>query len=81
MTASNTRIHLTPSNVQKAHYDMLQETKLTDLTLEVITYFFYMFLALLIAYGHRSPDAYRMGSNIKSMVITDKFDQVLLHFF
>ena len=77
---SKTRIPLSPSIVEKAHIDRLKEIQIRDLTLEIVLYFIYLFFALLIAYGHRSPGAYEMGSSIQSMIITKKFDQVLLLF-
>ena len=77
---SKTRIPLSPSIVEKAHNDRLKEIQIRDLTLEIVVYFVYIFFALLIAYGHRSPGAYEMGSSIKSMIVTNKFDQVLLQF-
>eukprot|EP00112_Aurelia_sp_Birch-Aquarium-sp1_P002284 Seg1249.12 transcript_id=Seg1249.12/GoldUCD/mRNA.D3Y31 product="Polycystic kidney disease protein 1-like 2" protein_id=Seg1249.12/GoldUCD/D3Y31 len=78
---SKTRIPLSPSLVEKAHNERLQEIKIQNLTLEIIVYFVYIFFALLIAYGHRSSGAYEMGSSIKSMIVTKKFDQVLLLFY
>ena len=77
---SKTRIPLSASFVEKAHNDRLKEMKIKNLTLEIVVYFVYVFFALLIAYGHRSPGAYEMGSSINSMIITNKFDQVLLFF-
>ena len=74
---SKTRIPLSPSIVEKAHNDRLKEIQIRNLTLEIVLYFVYIFFGLLIAYGHRSPGAYEMGSSIKSMIITKKFDQVL----
>ena len=80
VSTSKTRIPLSPSIVEKAHNDRLKEIQIRDLTLEIVVYFVYIFFALLIAYGHRSPGAYEMGSSIKSMIVTNKFDQVLLLF-
>ena len=74
---SKTRIPLSPSIVEKAHNDRLKEIQIRDLTFEIILYFVYIFFALLIAYGHRSAGGYDMGSSIKSMIVTKKFDQVL----
>ena len=80
MARSKTRIPLSASFVEKAHNERLNELKIKNLTLEIIVYFVYIFFALLIAYGHRSPGAYEMGASINSMMITNKFDKVLLFF-
>ena len=77
-TGSRIRVPLTESYVHRAHMNRLKQMQMTDVTLEIIVYFFYIFLALLIAYGHRSPNAYGMGINIKQMFVNDKFDAVRL---
>ena len=67
---------LTDSYVRKAEEEKLKQATLSEITVEIAVYFFYIFLALLIAYGHRSPNAFIMGNNIQSLFISKKFDQV-----
>lgn len=75
-TGSKVMIPLTQSYVQKVHHNRLKEIRMTNLSVEIVVYFFYIFLALLIAYGHRSPNAYIMGANINNMMVKNKFDKV-----
>ncbi len=77
-TSSNIHIPLTQSYVEKAHAERLKQMKMTDLSLEIVAYLFYIFLVLLIAYGHRAPDAFAMTNNLNTMIITNKFEKVML---
>ena len=73
---ANMKIRLTESFVEIAHKNRLEEMRMISLTVEICAYFMYMFLILLIAYGHRSPDAYLLGKNVNDMMIHKQFDQV-----
>ena len=64
------------SYVEKERTRRLQEMKMADITLEIGVYFVYIILALLIAYGHRDPDAYKMTTNMENLFIKGKFDKV-----
>lgn len=43
---------------------------------EILAYLFFIFLCLMIAYGHRDPDAYRVTRTLEDIFYHDKFDQV-----
>ena len=75
---ANIKIPLTESFVENAHKNRLEEMRMISLTVEICVYFMYMLLILLIAYGHRSPDAYLLGKNVNDMMIHKQFDQVNL---
>eukprot|EP00794_Sanderia_malayensis_P003794 gene3794-4317_t len=75
-TSSRINIPLSSSYVEKAHNERLKQIRITDVLLETVIYFLYIFLALLIAYGHRAPYAYNMTDNLQQMIITDNFDMV-----
>ena len=54
----------------------IYEAKMVDVVIEIVAYLFYLFLCLLITYGHRDPDAYQMTDNIEKIFVTNKFDKV-----
>ena len=78
---ANIKIPLTESLVQNAHKNRLEEMRMISLTVEICAYFMYVLLILLIAYGHRSPDAYLLGKNLNDMMVYKKFDQVSCIYF
>ena len=75
-TAVKVMMPLTKSFIRKANKKKLKEARMTNIFIEIVVYFFYIFLGLLIAYGHRSPNAYLVSRNIENMIIRGKFDKV-----
>lgn len=73
---AETTIPLSQSYVRKAHRQRLKEIRIINLSLDVVLSLFSALFAMLIAYGHRSPNAYYLGAAIKNMMITNKFDKV-----
>jgi len=59
----------------------IYEAKMVDVVIEIVVYVFYLFLCLLITYGHRDPDAYAMTNNIENIFVTGKFDKVLKNLY
>ena len=64
--------------VKNAREKRLLELKMGDVTLEIIVYVMYILFALLIAYGHQHPDAYKATSNMETIFVKGKFDKVSL---
>ena len=75
-TATKSMIPLSESYVRMMHLNRLEEMRLTNIAVEVVVYLFYIFLVLLIAYGHRSPNAYFMTKDIKDLMISRRFEEV-----
>ena len=64
------------SYIEMTRNKRIYEAQMVDVVIEIVVYFFYLFLCLLIAYGHRDPDAYRMTANIENTFYNKKFDKV-----
>ena len=62
--------------IEKMRKKRLYEAKMVDVVIEIAAYLLYLFLCLLISYGHRDPDAYAMTHNMEMLFINNKFDQV-----
>ena len=62
--------------VAEARRKRLHEAKMIDVILEIVLYVCYLLLCLLIAYGHRDPDAYLATHHVEKMLYVNKFDQV-----
>ena len=75
-TQAKIRLPVTQSFVKNIRSLRLNELRMTGFTVEIIVYFFYILLALLMAYGHRAPNAYDMTNSLNKMIITNKFDKV-----
>ena len=66
----------TKSFMAKQRAKRLYEAKMVDVVIEIVAYLMYLFLCLLITYGHRDPDAYLMTKNVNDVFVKNKFDQV-----
>lgn len=70
-----------PSYIEMTRKKRIYEAKMVDVVIEIVVYVFYLFLCLLITYGHRDPDAYAMTNNIENIFVTGKFDKVLKNLY
>ena len=64
--------------VSEARRRRLHEAKMIDVILEIVVYVCYLSLCLMIAYGHRDPDAYQTTHHVEKMFFVHKFEQVRL---
>ena len=64
------------SYIEMTRKKRIYEAQMVDIVIEIVVYSFYLFLCLLITYGHRDPDAYRMTINIENTFYNKKFDRV-----
>lgn len=64
------------SYIELTRKKRIYEAKMINVVIEIIAYLFYLFLCLLITYGHRDPDAYAMTKNIENIFYIDKFETV-----
>ena len=67
---------MTAELLKNAREKKMLQLEMADVTLEIIIYLIYILIALLIAYGHRHPDAYKITSNIEAIFVRGKFDNV-----
>ena len=65
------------SYIELTRKKRIYEAQMVDIVIEIVVYTFYLFLCLLITYGHRDPDAYRMTTNIENTFYNKKFDKVI----
>ena len=64
------------SYIEMTRKKRIYEAKMIDIVIEIVSYLFYLFLCLLITYGHRDPDAYKMTQGIENIFYQNKFNQV-----
>ena len=66
--------------VAEARRRRFHEAKMVDVILEIVVYSCYLCLCLLIAYGHRDPDAFRATHHVEQMFFYKHFEEVMSYF-
>ena len=58
-----------------ARVRLVNERKMHSVIREIVLYFLFVWMVLLIAYGHRDPYAHFMTQNMENTFVDDRLDR------